>query len=46
MSAYSGAAGAAALCRCGLVMSFVIRTRQHKIATGSSGLNGFTKTQT
>jgi protein-S-isoprenylcysteine O-methyltransferase Ste14 len=44
MSAYFGAAAAAVLYAWGLVMLFVIRTRQHKTATGSSGFNGFART--
>jgi protein-S-isoprenylcysteine O-methyltransferase Ste14 len=44
MSAYFGAAAAAVLYAWGLVLLFVIRTREHKAATGSSGFNGFART--
>jgi protein-S-isoprenylcysteine O-methyltransferase Ste14 len=44
VSAYFGAAAASVLYAWGLVMLFVIRSRQHKAATGSSGFNGFART--
>ena len=44
MSGYLGASAAAVLYGCGLAVLFVIRSRRHKAATGSSGLNGFTRT--
>lgn len=44
MSAYVGAAAAAVLYASGLLMLFLIRSRRHRAATGSSGFNGFRRT--
>ena len=44
MSAHLGAVAAAVVYAAGLVMLFLVRSRRHKAATGSSGFNGFTKT--
>lgn len=44
MSGYYGAVAAAVLYAIGLLLLLVVRSRRHKIATGSSGFHGFTKT--